>query len=159
MKHAFKRIAAMLLVAAMLIGVLPTVFAANVGPFTDVKDTDWFAEYVEYAYDNGYMAGVSNTRFDPEGTCTRAMVATVLWRVAGEPPVANAAPFTDLTADWYANAVAWAYKNKVVAGVSETKFAPDQAATREQLVNVALVTDVKDQMILRSVKDAVQRQR
>ena len=134
MKHAFKRIAALLLVAAMLVGVLPAAMAANVGPFTDVRDTDWFAEYVEYAYENGYMAGVSNTRFDPEGTCTRAMVATVLWRVAGEPPVANPAPFTDLTADWYANAIAWAYKNNVVAGVSATQFAPDQAATREQLV-------------------------
>ena len=51
MKHAFKKIMAFLLVIAMVISVLPSVFAAGyVEPFKDVKEDDWFAPYVTYAY-------------------------------------------------------------------------------------------------------------
>ena len=55
MKHICTKFVAMLLVIAMIAGVLPFAFAANVGPFTDVKDTDWFASNVQYVYDNGLM--------------------------------------------------------------------------------------------------------
>ena len=57
MKHICTKFVAMLLVIAMIAGVLPFAFAANVGPFTDVKDTDWFASNVQYVYDNGLMNG------------------------------------------------------------------------------------------------------
>ena len=59
MKHICTKFVAMLLVIAMIAGVLPFAFAANVGPFTDVKDTDWFASNVQYVYDNGLMNGRS----------------------------------------------------------------------------------------------------
>lgn len=50
MKHICTKFVAMLLVIAMIAGVLPFAFAANVGPFTDVKDTDWFASNVQYVF-------------------------------------------------------------------------------------------------------------
>ena len=85
-----------LLVIAMIAGVLPFAFAANVGPFTDVKDTDWFASNVQYVYDNGLMNGTTTTTFEPESNLTRAQTAMVLWRIAGQPAPTAKAPFTDL---------------------------------------------------------------
>lgn len=79
MKHICTKFVAMLLVIAMIAGVLPFAFAANVGPFTDVKDTDWFASNVQYVYDNGLMNGTTTTTFEPESNLTRAQTAMVLF--------------------------------------------------------------------------------
>ncbi|MBQ2446667.1 MAG: S-layer homology domain-containing protein, partial [Oscillospiraceae bacterium] len=136
MKHTFKRVMALLLVVAMLLGVMPSVFGAQVGPFTDVQDDAWYAEFVKAVTEAGYMSGVRKDLFDPEGTCTRAMAATVLYRVEGEPPVGGPSTFKDLTADWYANAIAWAQDTGVVYGVTQTTFCPDKSVTREQLVTM-----------------------
>ena len=134
MKQAFKRIMALALVIAVMLGVLPSVLAANIGNFTDVKDDAWYAKYVEYVVFQDLMNGTSATTFEPNSALTRAMTATVLWRVAGEPPVYNKSTFTDLKGDWYMNAVAWAQAEKVVNGVTATTFAPDSFVTREQIV-------------------------
>jgi hypothetical protein len=84
------------------------------------------------------MDGMTPTTFDPQGTTTRAQLATVLYRMEGKPAVSDAdraaCPFTDLKADWYRDAVVWAYKAGVVNGVSETVFDPDSPVTREQMV-------------------------
>ena len=136
MKNQFKRVLALLLAVVMILGVMPSVFAANVGPFKDVQDNAWYAPYVKAVYENGLMQGVSANKFNPEGTSTRAQVATVLYRMEGQPPVGGPATFTDLTADWYANPVAWAQSEGIVNGISATKFCPDQNVTREQLLTV-----------------------
>ena len=135
MKLTLKRIMAMMLVVAMVLGMMPAVFGAN-GTFADVDDAAWYAAFVKEATEKGYMNGVGNNKFNPDGTCTRAMVVTVLYRVAGQPAVGGPASFTDLTADWYANPVAWAQKTGVVNGVTATTFGPDQNVTREQLVTM-----------------------
>ena len=122
MKNATKRIMAMLLVLTMVLGLVPSVFAAEL-PFTDVAENQWYAEYVAFVYENSYMLGTSTTEFEPEASCTRAMTATVLWRVDGECPVSGPASFTDLTEDWYANAVAWAERTGMVNGIGDGKFA------------------------------------
>lgn len=107
-------------------------------PFTDVTEANWFYDNVYYVWDNGIMDGMTPTTFDPQGITTRAQLATVLYRMAGTPAVSDAdktaCPFTDLTADWYRDAVVWAYKAGVVNGVSETVFAPNDPVTREQMV-------------------------
>ena len=122
MKHAFKKIMALVLAIVMIVGVLPSAFAANLGDFTDVKNTDWFAEYVEYVVFYDYMNGTSATTFEPNSTCTRAMAATVLYRLEGSPVVYKASTFTDLTQDWYKNAVAWAQAAGVVNGIDDAKW-------------------------------------
>ena len=76
----------------------------------------------------------SATTFSPNDTCTRAQIVTFLWRMAGKPAPTQAAAFTDLTQDWYQDAVVWAYQNKVVNGVTDTTFVPDEPVTREQMV-------------------------
>ena len=106
-------------------------------PFTDVSVNDWFYDAVAYVYDNGLMDGTAGTAFSPLMTSNRAMVVTILWRLAGSPEPEAAPSFSDVTADsWYTDAVAWASENGIVKGYSDTVFAPDDTVTREQLATI-----------------------
>ena len=106
-------------------------------PFTDVNTGDWFFDYVAYVYANGLMDGTSATTFEPNGTMTRAMLVTILWRMEGEPVVNYLMPFTDVDGGaWYAEAVRWASSEGIVEGVSDTSFAPNAEITREQLAAI-----------------------
>ena len=107
--------------------------AAPEMPFLDVKATDWFYDYVKYMYDHGLMVGTSEDEFSPGLMSSRAMIVTVLWRMVGSPAATGTNSFTDLTADWYMDAVQWAVGNGVTNGVSATSFAPNAPVTREQL--------------------------
>ena len=109
----------------------------QIAGFTDVLTTDWFADAVQYAVDNGMMNGTSETTFHPNGTTTRGMIVTILYRLEKEPAVDNGAGFADVAADqYYANAVAWASANDIVTGYSEEKFGPDDSITREQFAAI-----------------------
>ena len=138
MKNTMKRIMALALILAMIIGVVPSVFAVDyVNHFTDVPTNKWYAEYVEYVNDRGWMNGIGNNLFGPDDTLERAMVATVLYRKAGSPAVTAPSTFTDVPAGkWYSNAVAWAQATGVVNGVTATEFAPSQNVLREELVTM-----------------------
>lgn len=99
--------------------------------YTDVNVNAWYHEAIDFAVGGGYMNGVADERFDPEGTLTRAMLATILYRMSGE--TGGSHPFTDVPAScWYADAVAWAYTAGVVNGTSATQFSPEEPVTREQ---------------------------
>lgn len=100
--------------------------------FTDVEDT-WYVPYIQYVYDNDLMGGTSATTFEPNSPLTRAMFVQTLYAQAGKPAVSGSTPFTDLTEDWYRNAVCWAYENGIVSGKTETTFAPNDNVSREQL--------------------------
>ena len=83
------------------------------------------------------MQGTSETTFSPYAPMTRAMVATVLYRMAGEPAVSGDVTFSDVPADtWYTQAVAWAQEKGVIQGTSPTTFSPDSQVTREQLATM-----------------------
>ena len=130
-----KKLISLLLVLALLCTVLPSALAASL-PFTDVPDGIWYHNAVEFAYENQLFNGTSATTFSPEGSMTRAMLVTVLWRQAGSPESDAAVPFTDLRANWYRAAVRWAYENEVVNGITATTFVPDRPVTREQMVTI-----------------------
>ena len=105
--------------------------------FTDVSRTAWYHDAVQWAVDQGLMNGVSDTLFAPNGTATRAMVVTMLWRLAGEPVVDYLMPYTDVSQDaWYAEAIRWAASAGAVNGTSETAFSPNAPVTREQLAAI-----------------------
>jgi len=108
--------------------------------FKDVKTSDWFYHDVEFVYYNEMMNGVGGDLFDPNGTCTRAMVVTVLFRLVGEPGGVVPCPFTDVpdgeNYTWYTQAVQWAYNAKIVKGMTETTFEPNAPVTREQLAAI-----------------------
>lgn len=101
--------------------------------FADVDQAEWYHDGVDYVVMKGYMNGMSETKFVPNGVSTRAMLVTVLYRSAGSPSVENmTTPFTDLTQNWYQDAVAWACNTGLTNGVSATLFAPNSTLTREQ---------------------------
>ena len=103
-------------------------------PFTDVKKSDWYYSAVAYAYTNDLMNGTSATTFSPNVTMTRAMVVTVLYRLAGSPSVDGTCRFTDCqSGSYYYNAVIWATQNGITTGTSPTTFVPDKEVTREQM--------------------------
>lgn len=103
-------------------------------PFSDVPVDVWYAPAVNYCREQGLMTGISDTLFDPNGSVTRAMVATILYRAEEQPtPVAGSA-FTDVSEDsWYADAVAWAEAKGFVQGYGDGRFGPDDPVTHEQL--------------------------
>ena len=105
--------------------------------FTDVTAGAWYYDAVLYAFNNGLMVGTSDTTFGPNVPMTRAMLVAVLYRLAGSPSVSGKTPFTDVgTGTWYSDAVLWAYQNDIVAGTSDTTFAPLSNITREQIVAI-----------------------
>ncbi len=109
----------------------------TVGGFTDVYETDWFADEVCTATQTGLFTGYSDGSFRPANKMTRAMFATVLHRIAGKPTCTAELPFTDVVAgSWYCEAVRWAYEKAVINGVSKTSFAPDKNITREQMATM-----------------------
>ncbi len=106
-------------------------------PFIDVKSEEWFHNDVKYAYENNLMVGVSGSLFEPNGSVTRAMLVTVLYRNEGEPEVESASTFTDVeSGSWYDKAVSWAQANGIVNGYSETEFAPNEPILREQIAAI-----------------------
>ena len=103
-------------------------------PFIDVSESDWFYDDVMYVYENGLMLGTSDTMFSPHGAITRAMMATILWRMEGSPAPASAPDFTDVASGkWYSDAIAWTTENGVYLGYGNGRFGPDDPITREQL--------------------------
>lgn len=105
--------------------------------FADVAADAWYADAVQYVYENGMMSGTSETTFSPDLTTTRGMIVTILYRMENEPAVTGTTAFTDVAADqYYANAVAWAAQNGIVSGTTATTFAPNNAITREQMAAI-----------------------
>ena len=106
--------------------------------FSDLDNTQWYHEGVDYVLNNELMLGVGGSLFEPDGTVTRAQLAMVLYRVAGKPDVKNTAnPFKDVTEGvWYADAVKWAAEAGVVKGISADEFAPEVPVTRQEIATM-----------------------
>ncbi|SHH75397.1 Outer membrane protein assembly factor BamB, contains PQQ-like beta-propeller repeat [Sporobacter termitidis DSM 10068] len=103
-------------------------------PYTDVLTDDWFYDAVQYAGRNGLMGGTTATTFDPGANTTRAMLVTVLYRLAGKPAASGISSFTDVkSGEWYADAVVWASANGIVDGYGNGLFGTNDAITREQM--------------------------
>ena len=119
-------------------GLLLVVKAAEATfPFTDVKKTAWYYDTVKQVYELGLMTGFTETTFAPKETMTRAMVATVLYRMAGSPATSYQKLFPDVpSGKYYSGAVTWAAQNGVVSGYGDGKFKPGTNVTREQMATM-----------------------
>ena len=125
---------ALVLVFSLGAGVFAAEWPQN--DFTDVPRSEWYAEAVDFAEASGLMNGVGDHRFDPQGSVTRAMVVTVLYRLAGEPGATGLeSKFTDVTDPnaWFYDAVLWGTEAGVVKGMGDGTFAPNAEVTREQM--------------------------
>lgn len=126
-----KRFLSFLLTVTMLLALGVTVSAAE---FSDVPAGADYAEAVAWCRENGLIQGTSADTFSPNGTLTRAMVATVLYRAAGKPSVTGAPTFTDVPAgEWYSNAIVWASGEEIVRGYGNGLFGTNDPVTKEQL--------------------------
>lgn len=103
--------------------------------FTDVKEGDYYYDAVQWAVEYGITTGTSDTTFSPDLPCTRAQVATFLWRTAGQPEAEfKEHSFTDIEADYYYDAVLWAVDTGITFGMTSTTFAPAATCSRAQIV-------------------------
>ena len=106
-------------------------------PFTDVPEDAWYEDAAGYVYKHGLMAGTSATTFAPDVTTSRAMIATILWRMAGSPQVNYLMDFSDVDpAAYYGEAIRWASAEGVAGGYGNGTFGPDDPITREQLATM-----------------------
>ena len=106
-------------------------------PFTDVAAGTWYYGAAAYAYNNGLFAGMTPTTFAPNATMTRAMLVSVLWRLAGAPAPKAPNTFVDVPdGAWYTDAVTWAAENGVVSGIGGSRFDPSGFVTREQTAEI-----------------------
>ena len=143
-----KKILSLLLVLSMLFSAFAVLgtgaFAEDEeepeieNPFTDVKPGKWYTKGVLFCYSHGYMSGVTDTLFDPNGSTTRAMFVQILAKVA-EADLSvytkdtEGLPFTDVKASWYIKALKWAYENGYTTGTSATTFSPEANVTRQEI--------------------------
>ena len=107
----------------------------EISPFGDVSTDAYYYEAVKWAQKKGITGGIGNDLFGPNQPCTRAQIATFLWRAAGSPEPKNMSSFSDVPTDsYYAKAVAWAVENGITAGTGDGKFSPNAPCTRAQSV-------------------------
>jgi len=106
-------------------------------PFVDVSQNDWFYEYVQLVFTNELMTGITPYRFAPEANLTRAMAATLLWRLAGYPDTPDITQFDDLVPGrWYSNAAAWAGANNIMDAYAGDSFAAGQSLTPDEFATI-----------------------
>ena len=102
--------------------------------FTDVTEKDWFYDAVTWISEKGLMVGTDKTHFSPHMDTSRAMIATILWRMEGSPAARGEAAYTDCAPhSWYSGGVNWADGSGVIKGYGDGRFGPDDPITREQL--------------------------
>lgn len=105
--------------------------------FSDVPQGIWYEGAARFLWEKGLMVGAGNGKFDPDGTFSRAQLAQVLYRLAGEPSVIGEDSFSDTSPTaWYAAAVLWAEQNRVVNGDGRDHYIPNDPVTQEQLVTM-----------------------
>lgn len=130
-----QKVSVLLLVLTILFQATACVANAKDSAFADVPPDADYAQAVAWCAENGLMNGVGDgTIFDPDGSMTRAMLATVLYRQAGEPKVSGDPDFTDALPNvWYSDAVAWAAEKRLLRGYGNGRFGVDDPVSREML--------------------------
>lgn len=107
--------------------------------FTDVPKEAWYAEAIAWAQKNEIVNGMTATTFEPDSKVTRAQFVVMLYRFAGKPENMAATTFTDVTEEWYIDAVSWAETSMIVNGMTATTFEPNGHCTRAQAAKILCV--------------------
>ena len=104
--------------------------------FKDIANDSYYYDAVQWAVEKGITEGTSAEAFSPGASCTRAQMATFLWRAAGSPaPKSTTNPFKDISStDYFYNAVLWAVENGITSGTGADTFSPATTVTRGQTV-------------------------
>ena len=104
-------------------------------PFTDVNSGQYWYKAVLWAVEQNITTGVTDSTFEPDSGCTRGQAVTFLWRAENSPAASGSGKFIDVPADaYYTTAVAWAVRENITTGVTDTVFGPDNSCTRGNIV-------------------------
>ncbi len=110
--------------------------------YTDLKPTEWYHDGIHFVLQSGFMSGYSTKLFGPGDNTTRAMVATIIWNMAGKPKAEGKIHFTDVeNGKWFTDAIRWAATTGIIVGYTdgitgELIFCPNDSVTREQLATM-----------------------
>ena len=137
-KNIFIRVGIMCVTASLCaLSAFASDGAGAADGFNDVSEEAWYFECVNFAAENGLMDGVGGNNFEPGGHMTRAMMATVLYRIAGTPDMTGEQAYSDVAkGSWYETGVIWASQTGVMTGYGDNVFGPNDILTREQLATV-----------------------
>lgn len=106
---------------------------APVSDFSDVARSQYYAEPIDWLYQQGITTGTSSSTFSPDDIVTRGQMATFLWRMEGRQ-AAPQATFSDVNrGTYYAPAIDWLFERGITTGTSPTTFSPNQQVTRAQM--------------------------
>lgn len=133
-----KTMLSVLLTLAMVCAMAVPAFAAvqDTG-FSDVAADAWYADAVVYNRTNGIMSGTTDTTFEPNAPMSRAMLASVLYRIEGSPAVYGTDNLTDTANDaWYSDAVLWASEQNIISGYGNGLFGTNDPVSREQIAAI-----------------------
>ena len=130
-----KRMICLLLTVALMLGLMPTVIAAQPS-FIDVPAGMYYSEPVAWAVENGITNGTGANTFSPDAICSRGQVVTFLWRAQGSPePISTVNQFTDaVPGSYYYKAMLWAVEQGITTGTGNGAFSPDMSCNRDQVV-------------------------
>ncbi len=114
------------------------VYAADdVKQFSDVEESDWYYDNVKYVCENKLMNGISDEEFAPNSAVTRAMAATILYRIDGNKQSQTLNSFSDVaSSDWYFDAVTWMTNYIIADGYGNGEFGANDNITREQFIKM-----------------------
>jgi hypothetical protein len=110
---------------------------ATVAGFTDVYESDYYADAVIWAKEKYVTTGTTATTFSPKDTVIRADAITFLWRAYGSPnPTYTKSKFTDVTDKnaYYYKAVLWATEKGITNGEGNNKFGVRDTLTYDQML-------------------------
>ena len=108
--------------------------------FTDVKDTDWFANAVIWATQNGVVYGVGDGKFAPNDLVTREQLVAMIYRYAEKPATAGTLDeFADASkvSSYAVDAMRWAVEEEIVHGDgTPRKLRPSDNASRAEVATI-----------------------
>ena len=120
--------------------------AAKAASFADAS-ADWYQDALSWAVENGYVNGLSDTRFGPDAPITRQQATAILFRLNGGQSGTELTltgiyeqTFADSTtiASWAKDATWWAVYHELVSGVGGSRIAPEANASRAQIAAILL---------------------
>lgn len=127
----------MLSVTPILGASSSNVEGKQIATFSDIKESAWYYDAVDYVKTEGIMDGLSEKEFGPNKMMTRGAFILSLYQLASTPQTQVEMTFKDVSKEAkYATAIAWGVKNKIVSGYSTSEFRPDAPITREEIVTI-----------------------
>ncbi|MDJ1478292.1 S-layer homology domain-containing protein [Bacillus sp. LS15-K4] len=135
---SFNKLMAGTMTAAMVAGVVaPVATAAEESAFKDVPKGHWSADAINSMAAKGIIVGIGDGLFGFGNDVTRAQVATFMVKAKGIEAGSTKTPFTDVPeSSIYAKFIAAAEANKIMAGLGDNKFGPDEKLTRAQMAQL-----------------------